>query len=53
MENQTITITMEQYEDMSNIKARLHALQCYVDAEKYPDRKVMCNIVGVDYKGED
>lgn len=53
MEGQTITIPMEKYEELVNAKASIHALQCYVKAEKYPDRQVMCNIVGVEYKGEE
>ena len=50
MEGQTIT--MEQFEDLIKLKAAVHALQCYVDAEKYPDKKIMCNIVGVKYEEE-
>jgi hypothetical protein len=53
MEGQTITIPMEQYEDLMYCRAAIHALQCYVNAEKYPNRKVMCDIVGIPYKGED
>lgn len=53
MEGQTITIPMEQYEELMDCRAAIHALQCYVNAEKYPNRKVMCDIVGIEYKGED
>ena len=53
MEGQTITIPMEQYEELMDCRAAIHALQCYVNAEKYPNRKVMCDIVGIPYKGED
>ena len=53
MEGQTITISMEQFEELLQIKAGVFALQRYVDSEKYPDRKVMCDIVGIKYKGED
>ena len=53
MEGQTITISLEQYEDLIRIKASIFALERYVNSEKYPNRKVMCDIVGVSYKGEE
>ena len=53
MEGQTITIPTEKYEELIEAKASIHALQCYVKAERYPDRQVMCNIIGVAYKEED
>ena len=52
MENQTITISLDQYEELIKTKASIHALECYANSEKYPNRKVMCDIVGVSYKGE-
>ena len=53
MEGQTITIPMEQYEELMNVRATVFALQCYVNAEKHPNRKEMCDIVNIPYKGED
>ena len=53
MVGQTITIPMEKYEELIEAKASIHALECYVNGEKYPNRKVMCDIVGVEYKGEE
>ena len=53
MEGQTITIPMEQFEELLKIKASVHALECYVRSENYLNRKVMCDIVGIEYKGED
>ena len=53
MEGQTITIPVEQFEELLKLKASIHALQCFVKSEKYPNRKVMCDIVGIPYKGED
>ena len=53
MEEQTITISLEKYEELIETKASIHALQCFVNSEKYPNRKVMCDIVGVEYKGEE
>lgn len=53
MENQTITVPMERYEELVKKEASIHALECYANSEKYPNRRVMCNIVGIEYKGED
>jgi hypothetical protein len=53
MEGQTITIPLEQYEELIKTKASIHALECFVNSEKYPNRRVMCNIVGIEYKGEE
>lgn len=53
MEGQTITIPMKQYEELMRDRAAIYALQCYVKSDKYPNRKVMCDIVGIEYKGED
>ena len=53
MEGQTITIPVEQFEELLKLKASIHALQCFVKSEKYPNRKVMCDIVGVEYEGDD
>lgn len=53
MDGQTITIPVEQFEELLKFKASIHALQCFVKSEKYPNRKVMCDIVGVEYEGDD
>lgn len=53
MDEQKITIPMKDFEDLMKTKAEIHALQCYVSSEKYPNRKVMCDIVGVSFDGED
>lgn len=53
MEGQTITIPMEQFMGLLVTNANVEALRNYVNSEKYPNRKVMCNIVGINYKGEE
>ena len=53
MVGQTITIPMEQFMGLLELNANVNALQNYVKAERYPDRKVMCDIVGVKYEGDD
>jgi len=53
MEGQTITVPMERYEELIKKEASIYALQCFVNSDKYPNRKVMCSIVGIDFKGED
>lgn len=53
MDEQTITIPVGQFEELLKLKASIHALQCFVKIEKYPNRKIMCDIVGVEYKGDD
>ena len=53
MEGQTITISMEKYEKLIETKASIRALEHFVNSEKYPSRKVMCDIVGIEYKGEE
>lgn len=53
MEKQTITIPLEQFEDLMKGKAAIHALQCYVNAEKYLSIEVMCGIVGIEFRGDD
>ena len=53
MEGQTITIPMKQYEELMRDRAAIYALQCYVKSDKYPNRKVMCDIVGIEFEGDD
>ena len=49
MEGQTITISMELFMELMDTKAKVNAAQHYVNSDKYPEKKTICNIIGIKY----
>ena len=43
---------MEQNVSYIELKTRWNVADAYVKSEKYPDVKMICLILGIDYKGE-